>query len=381
MNCSLCLPCSGRQECPQPAGSPPRNILDFEQPGRRLGGDPAHHRNGPIEAVVTDHRPAPTLIEKLLAGDDRALRIKQQQERLHRQRLDMDLSGRAFNLAPRRADQQRAALQVGSTSQVGQLEHSTLLQWRASADHQHSIGTPSSHIVPLVSTSRLLIDAVREATMHSPIRNSLLLAVAVFGLTACGGGGGGGLNSTPTPAPAPTPTPTSSAVDIFPSPSSQEFASVGTGSDLRIRDYSASNKYEVLVGNGWVELVDARSRHPSPGHRIRCSCLPAHLQTNTSSPSLAHHGFSEPEFQYRYSNLALWAVPAREPIGPERRHGIWNSDAARRRSRIRQCLHPGNGPGHLDGDRPPGIGWRDRRCLGRRVRPAELQLQQRVVGG
>lgn len=139
--------------------------------------------------------------------------------------------------------------------------------------------------------------------MQSTLRNRLLIAVAVCGLTACGGGGG--VNSTPTATQ--TPTLTSSAVDIFPSPTSQEFTSVGTGSDLRIRYDSVSKKYEVMVDNGWIQLVDDPLSSPLPGQPNQMFRL-AGVQSGFIIS--AHHSLSAPELQYRYSNLAQWAVPS-----------------------------------------------------------------------
>lgn len=84
---------------------------------------------------------------------------------------------------------------------------------------------------------------------------------------------------------------------------------MGTGSDLRIRYDSASNKYEVLVGNGWVQLVDDPLSSPLPGRPNQMFVFAGAPTNQSFFTILAHRGFSEPEFQYRYSNLALWAVP------------------------------------------------------------------------
>lgn len=139
----------------------------------------------------------------------------------------------------------------------------------------------------------------------------LLIGASALSLAACGGGGGvSSLPPPPTGTPSPTPTPTASAVDIFPSPASQEFVSAGTGSDLRIRYDSASNRYEVLVGNGWVQLVDDPLSSPLPGQPNQMFVFAGAPINQSFFMIRANYRFSEPEVQYSYSNLAIWEVPA-----------------------------------------------------------------------
>ena len=92
----------------------------------------------------------------------------------------------------------------------------------------------------------------------------LSIGASALMLAACGGGGQRVASIAPpptvvTPPPPPPPPPTTGpmAVDIFPSPASQEFATIGIGDALRIRYDAASNRYEVMAGaRGWEALVD-----------------------------------------------------------------------------------------------------------------------------
>lgn len=131
-------------------------------------------------------------------------------------------------------------------------------------------------------------------------------ALAIL-LAGCGGGGGGStsLASTPPPPPPPPP-PTSSAVDIFPSPASQEFATIGVGADIRIRYDSATNKYEVMAGNlGWGTLLDDPNSAPLPGNPNTNFRISGY--TDSIFLIRAHHSYSEPDVRYLYSNLAAWS--------------------------------------------------------------------------
>ena len=137
-------------------------------------------------------------------------------------------------------------------------------------------------------------------------RRTILLAGAALGLTACGGGGGGGVNSTPPPVltPTPAPTPTSSAVEIFQSPATQEFAAIGSGNSLRIRYDAASKKYEVMAeGRGWETLVDDPFSSPHPGNP---NVVFVFGTNSTEFMIRTHYSYAEPTAKYQYSNLAAW---------------------------------------------------------------------------
>ena len=138
------------------------------------------------------------------------------------------------------------------------------------------------------------------------------LAVCVAG---CGGGGGGssaGLASTPAPpsGPAPPPGPSpSSAVDIFPSPATQEFAAIGSGDDLRIRFDAASNNYEVMVeSQGWIRLLDDPLSTPQAGYPNTNFVFAGSPVNQSHFMIRAHHSYSDPDVRYLYSNLAAWGV-------------------------------------------------------------------------
>ena len=137
----------------------------------------------------------------------------------------------------------------------------------------------------------------------------ILLAGAALSLAACGGSGGGsGVSSTP--APIPPPATTSSAVDIFQSPATQEFAAIGSGNSLRIRYDAATNKYEVMAeGRGWETLVDSPSFTPHPGDPNVIFVF-AGAPTNSSYFMIrAHYSYpASNSARYQYSNLAPWRV-------------------------------------------------------------------------
>lgn len=127
----------------------------------------------------------------------------------------------------------------------------------------------------------------------------------VLTLSACGGGGGssggGGLVSMPPPPPPPN----SSAVDIFASPATQEFAVISVGDNVRIRYDAPTNKYEVMAGSqAWKTLVDDPSHSPLAGN-------PNTSFVMSGSPSYfrigAHRDYPEQSVQYHHSNLAYWA--------------------------------------------------------------------------
>src|SRR5262245_35059890 len=99
-------------------------------------------------------------------------------------------------------------------------------------------------------------------------RMDLCMAVSVaatFCLAGCGGGGSSvGVASTPTPTPSLAPH--SDKVDIFQSPSTQEFAALGSGDEIRIRYNATTDKYEVMAATtGWRTLVDDPNSTPLIG--------------------------------------------------------------------------------------------------------------------
>ena len=141
-------------------------------------------------------------------------------------------------------------------------------------------------------------------------RAPLSLAAAVtlaISTAGCGGGssgGGAGVQSAPAP-PGASP---SSAVDIFQSPSTQEFASIGTGADLRIRYDASSNKYEVMAeGDGWVRLVDDPLSMPIAGNPNTNFAFAGAGPNQSFFLIRAHYSYDVPEVRYLYSNLAAWA--------------------------------------------------------------------------
>jgi hypothetical protein len=140
---------------------------------------------------------------------------------------------------------------------------------------------------------------------------SLLIGASALALAACGGGSGNGVASTPLPPPSPAPVSIASRVDIFPSPGTQEFTTIGAGNTLRIRYDAATNKYEVMAeGRGWETLVDDPLSSPPPGDP-NVSFAFAGAPVNRSYFTIrAHHSYSgaAAKYQYQYSNLAAWAV-------------------------------------------------------------------------
>ena len=136
---------------------------------------------------------------------------------------------------------------------------------------------------------------------------SLINCVALSGLSvalAGCGGGGGGVASMPTPPTSggSTTTNASTAVELFPNPATQEFATVGTGAPLRVRYEAGSNKYEVNTGAGqWSALIDDPSFSPLPGNP-NVSFI---IGGGGFLMIRAHYAYPA-EFQYRYSNLAVW---------------------------------------------------------------------------
>ena len=135
---------------------------------------------------------------------------------------------------------------------------------------------------------------------------TILLATAACSLTACGGGGGGGLASTPPPPPPPPPQ-GSTAVEIFQSPASQEFATIGSGDTLRIRYDAGSGLYEVMPGaQGWKTLIDDPSSSGTAGQPNQ-SFVFAGGGTNGSYFVLhGHYRSADTNYKYQYSNLASW---------------------------------------------------------------------------
>jgi hypothetical protein len=132
-----------------------------------------------------------------------------------------------------------------------------------------------------------------------------ILGFLSVALPSCGGGGMR-VASMPTPLPAAVPA---SAVDIFPNPTTQEFATTGIGSPIRIRYDSGSKRYEVMVGGGdWKALVGDEHSAPQPGSP-RTNFV---MGLDGYFMIRAHYNFP-PESQYRYSNLAVWAFRGADP--------------------------------------------------------------------
>lgn len=109
--------------------------------------------------------------------------------------------------------------------------------------------------------------------MQSKLR--MLLVSAAASLAACGGGGSSGPSftpappSTPTPSPTPTPEPTpgDTAVTIFPSPTPQEYASVGvsvTGPGGNLDTYESPDTRFDSVSS--AEADQAKIRYSSAGY-------------------------------------------------------------------------------------------------------------------
>jgi hypothetical protein len=137
--------------------------------------------------------------------------------------------------------------------------------------------------------------------MRCDVLRTVFAFAATF-LSGCGGGGGG-LASIPTPPTSGGSTAnTSTAVELFPNPATQEFATVGSGSPLRVRYDATSAKYEVNTGSGqWSVLIDDPSYSPLPG-----SPNVEFMIGGGGHVSIRVHYAFPPEFQYRYSNLAVW---------------------------------------------------------------------------
>ena len=145
--------------------------------------------------------------------------------------------------------------------------------------------------------------------------SKLMVTALAFCIAGCGGGGGGSSASVASSPPPPTETPPppgpspSSAVDIFPSPATQEFATIGTGDDLRIRYDAASNKYEVMAeGQGWVGLLDDPHSSPQAGSPNTSFVFAGSPVNHSHFLIRAHHSYSDPDVRYLYSNLAAWGV-------------------------------------------------------------------------
>lgn len=146
--------------------------------------------------------------------------------------------------------------------------------------------------------------------MERAIGTRLLLTCAIGSLGACGGGGGGaggsgsGIGSTPPPPPAG-----SNAVNIFPSPATQEFIVLGTGGDLKIRYDAARGIYEVMAGPlPWTALVDDPLSEPLPGQPNQMFAFAGSGPNESFFIIRAHHSFTNPDVKYSYSNIAQWAV-------------------------------------------------------------------------
>lgn len=144
--------------------------------------------------------------------------------------------------------------------------------------------------------------------VHSSMASATVLLLA---LSACGGGGGAlAVNSIP-PAPPPPPQ-RAEVVDIFPSPATQEFATIGSGDDLRIRYNATSGLYEVMAGTqDWQALVVDPLYGPTPGVASQTFVFASTTGSNRSYfQTRAHYSSPNPAFKYQYSNLAGWGYEA-----------------------------------------------------------------------
>jgi hypothetical protein len=150
-----------------------------------------------------------------------------------------------------------------------------------------------------------------ENIMKRDLFGLAVAAMLALGLAGCGGGGGGGsgLASTPTPtSPPPPPPPASAAVDIFPSPATQEFAAIGIGNDLRIRYDAATNRYEVMAeGRAWEALRDDPLSSPTPGNPNTNFVFAGAAVNHSFFLIRAHYSYpDQTDRRYQYSNLAAW---------------------------------------------------------------------------
>jgi hypothetical protein len=145
-----------------------------------------------------------------------------------------------------------------------------------------------------------------DAMLASKFVGRASLCALAIAISACGDGGGTYVAAIPPSPVTPPPAQTSNAVAIFPSTVSQEFATVGLGSPIRIRYDQAANRYEVMPGAaGWSALVDDPSSKPLPGNpnvNFDIAGWP-----NSYFMIRAHYAYPA-EYQYRYSNLAVWAA-------------------------------------------------------------------------
>ena len=118
-----------------------------------------------------------------------------------------------------------------------------------------------------------------------------------------------------------------------------------------------------------VKLVEDPLSSPSPGNRIRCSCLPAHT-TNQAYFTIRPTRLLRAGGTYRYSNLAHWPCLRCSQSGLGGITAIgWRRH--RRRCRIGQCLLSGMIAGTSTVTGP--WGWDGETAAARqRVRPAEL---------
>ena len=126
-------------------------------------------------------------------------------------------------------------------------------------------------------------------------------------LSACGGGDG---IVASAPVPIPTPVPGSARVDIFSSPTSQEFASIASGNDLRIRYVAETNQYQVSVNGGeWDRLLDDPNQIPLEGYPNQSFVLASSRGPNSSYfMTRVSDKFPDADHRYQYSNLAAWGA-------------------------------------------------------------------------
>lgn len=135
----------------------------------------------------------------------------------------------------------------------------------------------------------------------------IVASLAAVGVAACGGGGDvNSAGSNPPPAPPPVAqSPT--AVEIFKSPASQEFAALGVGADLRLRYDATSGRYEVLSGGNWVQLVDNPATAPPAGSPNRDFVYAGF--SGSGFNIRVHHAAVGVGDVYNYSNIANWTDP------------------------------------------------------------------------
>lgn len=155
--------------------------------------------------------------------------------------------------------------------------------------------------------------AMRNAQQR--LSAAILACILSAGLAACGGGGVASAPPPPNPPPGPGPDPApagSTLVELLDHPATQEFATLtngDAGNQVRIRYDAATDRYDVMLpGRDWDRLVD--DPNSDTGGAIDRNFVP---QSRTGVGQALFRIFASPRdadaaFQYRYSNLAIWAV-------------------------------------------------------------------------